>query len=597
MRHRIVMGFLALAACLPALAVAQQQPAAATTRVPSSNRGSGWELSVGGGGAYLAQALVSWIQSTNPAASRVALGGVVRLGYNFSDSWGLSVGTGVGRTSPAIVIQPLFAVTWTPNINSRTSPFLTTGFGASYTSWSTRSSDPAQCAGQSCKMTGLGWHLGFGIRQMVSENLALRVEARGQYERYDQKTSSHSVFNGIGGVGLSWFFGGGRNAVATLAVNPMMVILTSLGATQQVSASPTDRRGKPLAGRAVTWSSSNDSVATVSATGLVTARSNGSATITVASEGKTGTVGVEVAQAAATLVIAPASAALTAVGQTQQLTVIAQDANGNQVANPTVTWSSSDPTVASVNAAGLATANKNGSAEITAATDSGRAALATLNVAQMPASVAVTPSTATISAAGGTIIQFSAQAMDANGSPLVGRTIAWTSNAPGVATVSPTGLASAVGNGTAQISATVEDKTGSATLTVALPVRGVAAAPTVELPTTNARALVLNVIFHPNSARLPPEALAGLDSIASALRDIPNARWEISGYTSNMGDAARNLLLSRGRALAVKRYLVRQGVPAASLTSVGYGAAHPITSNATVAGRRQNMRVEVKRLR
>jgi outer membrane protein OmpA-like peptidoglycan-associated protein len=600
MRYRIVMGGLALAVCLPALAVAQAQRAAATTPVASPNRGSGWELSVGGGGAFLDQTVVWWVRRTNPAASRTALGGVVRLGYNFSNSWGLSVGTGVSRTSPAIVMQPLFALTWTPNINSRTSPFLTTGFGASYISWSTRSSDSLQCSGQSCKMTGLGWHLGFGIRQMVSANLALRVEAREQYERYDQKTSgSHPVFNAIGGLGLSWFFGGGRivvTSVTSVAVNPRTVMLEDLGATEQLSASPMDNRGRPLAGRAVTWASSNDSVATVSATGLVTAVSNGSATITAASEGTTAMVDVTVAQAAVTLAIAPASAALTAVGQTQQFTATAQDANGNPVANPSVTWSSSDTAVASVNAAGLATAVKNGTARLSAATDNGRTAVATLNVVQMPASLAVAPSTATISTAGGTI-QFSAQAMDANGSPIAGRTIAWTSDAPGVVTVSPTGLATALGNGTAQISATVEGKTGSATLTVALPVRGVAPAPTVELPTTNAPALVLNVIFRPNSARLPPEALADLDAVASALRDIPNARWEISGHTSNMGNAAQNLRLSQRRAQTVKAYLVRQGVPAASLVSVGYGPERPLTTNATVAGRRQNMRVEIKRLR
>jgi OOP family OmpA-OmpF porin len=113
----------------------------------------------------------------------------------------------------------------------------------------------------------------------------------------------------------------------------------------------------------------------------------------------------------------------------------------------------------------------------------------------------------------------------------------------------------------------------------------------------NGTLVLRNVVFHPNSARLPPEALAGLDSLASALRDNPNARWEIGGHTSNMGDAAQNLRLSQRRALAVKTYLVRQGVPAASLVPRGYGSATPIATNATVAGRRQNMRVELTRLR
>jgi outer membrane protein OmpA-like peptidoglycan-associated protein len=610
MRDRIVVGVLALAACLPAPVVAQEQPAAATAPMASRNRGSGWELSLSGGAAFLSDTLAGRVRATDRAASRVAMGGVARLGYNFTDSWGLSVGTGVGRASPATVIQPFFALTWTPNINSRTSPFLTTGFGASYTLWSTTSSDSLQCAGQKCKVAGLGWHLGFGVRQMVSENLALRVEAREQYERYDKATIAKPVFNSIGSIGLSWFFGGGRivaTSPASVAMTPRTVMLEALGATEKLSASPMDNRGRPLAGRAITWASDNDSVVTVSATGLVTARRSGSATVTAASGDATGMVSVTVSQTVATLAIAPASAALTAIGQTQQFAPTAQDAGDNPIANPSVTWSSSDSAVASVNASGLATAVKNGTATITAAA-SGRTALATLDVSQMPASVAVTPATAT-STTGGTI-QFAAQALDANGSPITGRTITWTSDAPGVATVSPTGLARAVGNGTAQVIAAVEGKTGSAALTVAMPGRGAApaaapaaaapppAAPAIELPAVNAAGLVLNnVVFRPNSARLPPDALASLDAVASALRDIPNVQWEIGGHTSNMGAAAQNRRLSQRRAAAVKAYLVRQGVPASNLVAVGYGAERPIATNATLAGRRQNIRVEIRRLR
>ena len=80
------------------------------------------------------------------------------------------------------------------------------------------------------------------------------------------------------------------------------------------------------------------------------------------------------------------------------------------------------------------------------------------------------------------------------------------------------------------------------------------------------------------------------------MQDVRNARWEIGGYTSSMGDAARNLALSRRRALAVRAYLVRQGFPPARLVAVGYGAQNPIASNATAVGRLQNMRVEIKRL-
>ena len=44
---------------------------------------------------------------------------------------------------------------------------------------------------------------------------------------------------------------------------------------------------------------------------------------------------------------------------------------------------------------------------------------------------------------------------------------------------------------------------------------------------------------------------------------------------------------------AIRDYLVAQGVPAASVTTVGYGKANPVASNGTAAGRQQNRRVEL----
>jgi len=96
--------------------------------------------------------------------------------------------------------------------------------------------------------------------------------------------------------------------------------------------------------------------------------------------------------------------------------------------------------------------------------------------------------------------------------------------------------------------------------------------------------------------RLTTQAQAELDKVAIAMKLTANSRWEIGGYTGSAGFAARNQRLSQQRADAVMTYLVSKGVPAASLTAVGYGEEHPIASNRTAAGRRQNLRVELKRL-
>jgi outer membrane protein OmpA-like peptidoglycan-associated protein len=575
MHYRFVGGALVLAALMPALAAAQQQGA------PAGPPGEGsWELSVGVGGNLLDQQISSGCcVPALSSLSRVAPGGVVRLGYNFTDMWNLSIGTGVGYSSPATFIQPFAAVTWTPNLTASTSPFLTLGGGATSVFWSTSGSS----GGPWHFRARYGVHLGVGIRRMLSERMALRLEVREQVEHY--VVPPHPVFTGTGTVGFSWFLGG-RHAVASVAVNPRMATLASPGMAQQLSASPADRHGRRLAGRAVTWTSSDESVAAVSPTGMVTAVGNGHATITAVSEGVTGTASVTVTQTLAWIAVAPASATFDALGATQQLTASARDANNHAFPGVPFTWTSSDAAVATVSPSGLVTSVGNGTARITAAS-SERSASTTVTVAQTTASVTVTPAASTISRIGGTA-QLTAQATDATGRPIAGKTFTWTSDAAGVATVSSAGVATSVANGVAHITARADGKAASATVTVTVM--------PIELPAVRAALVLRGVTFPPNSARLLPAARAALRRLATALLSLPDARWQLAGYTSSLGSALGNRRLSQQRAEVVKVYLESLGVPAASLTAVGYGSQHPIASNRTRAGRLQNMRVEIRRL-
>jgi outer membrane protein OmpA-like peptidoglycan-associated protein len=583
MRLRIVQNVLALTVCLPALALAQRMPALA----PEFQREGTWELTVAANATYLDNQVTCCLPGL-AGMGKLTPGGELRLGYHLSRMWSLSIGSGLAYSSPATIIQPFASISWTPNIDARTSPFVTLGAGVTSVHWST--SSPSG----SWRFTGkYGAHIGVGVRRMLSDRLALRVEVREQVEH--DSAPPFPVYSGVASVGLSWFVGGRRIPVRNVAVNPPTATLAALGATEQLAATPMDIARRPLARRVVTWSSSNDAVATVSATGLVTAVANGSATITATSETASGRVTVTVAQAPATLAVTPATATLTALGQTQQLAVSGQDANQNPIANPQVTWMSSNASAVTVNSSGLATAVRNGTATITAGATGGPTATATLTVAQAVTSVTVAPTAATVTAAGGQT-QFTLVAADANGRPVTGKVITWATSAPAVATFGPGGVATAVANGTTQITATVEGVTGSATFTVAIPAAAAPAA--VALPTAvNTSVVLKSVNFRPNSSRLPPEATAELDAVAEAMKALPNARWEIGGYTSSMGNPARNQVLSRRRALVVRLYLNRHGVPFSRLVAVGYGAQNPIASNRTVAGRRANMRVEIKRLR
>ena len=79
--------------------------------------------------------------------------------------------------------------------------------------------------------------------------------------------------------------------VATVVVTPETSLLT-VGDTLRLAASTRDAGGSPLVGRVVAWSSDAPTVATVSATGLVTALSPGLVRLSALSEGRTGIASV-----------------------------------------------------------------------------------------------------------------------------------------------------------------------------------------------------------------------------------------------------------------------------------------------------------------
>ncbi len=254
--------------------------------------------------------------------------------------------------------------------------------------------------------------------------------------------------------------------VASVSVSPASASV-SVGQTVQLAATPKDANGNPLTGRTVTWSSGNSGVATVSASGIVTGVSPGAATITAASEGKSGTAAVTVSSVpVASVAVSPTSASVS-VGQTVQLAATPKDANGNPLTGRTVTWSSGNTAVATVSASGLVTGVSAGAATITAASE-GQSGSAAITVTSVPvASVAVSPASASVQT--GQAVQLTATPKDANGNPLSGRTIVWTSSNTAAATVNTSGRVTGVAAGSATITATSEGKSGTAAITVTAP--------------------------------------------------------------------------------------------------------------------------------
>jgi len=258
----------------------------------------------------------------------------------------------------------------------------------------------------------------------------------------------------------------GPRPVASVSVTPATASLP-VGATLQLAAVPEDSAGGALTGRPVTWASSDIDVASVSTSGRVTAGAAGSATVTATSEGKAGSATVTVTLVpVAAVVVSPATAALP-VGGTVQLTVTLNDANDNTLTGRPVAWSTSAPTVATVSRSGLVTGKAAGSATITA-TSEGKTGSAAVTVTLVPvASVVVSPATLTLPV--GSAAQLIVTLKDASGRTLTGRPVAWTSSAPTVATVSPSGLVTANAVGAATLTATSEGRSGTSALTVLVP--------------------------------------------------------------------------------------------------------------------------------
>src|SRR5437867_843488 len=177
----------------------------------------------------------------------------------------------------------------------------------------------------------------------------------------------------------------------------------------------------------------------------------------------TASVGVTCPGTVAAVVVTPTAASGLA-GQTLQLTATPQDSAGHPLSGWTVTWSSSNTAVATVNGTGVIAGVAAGSATIMA-TSGGGSGTSGVTVTNNPVrSVSVTPAAASVTV--GQSVQLAATLKDSSGNVLTGRTVAWATNAAGVATVSASGLVTGVAVGAATVTATSEGQSGTATITV-----------------------------------------------------------------------------------------------------------------------------------
>ena len=239
--------------------------------------------------------------------------------------------------------------------------------------------------------------------------------------------------------------------VTSIALNRTSASLKS-GETVTLTATvkPDDATDKT-----VTWSSSDATVATVS-NGVVSAKKVGTATITAKAGDKTATCVVTVVATQVTSITLNRTSASLKAGETVTLTATVKP---DDATDKTVTWSSSDATVATVSN-GVVTAKKVGSATITAKAGDKTATCAVTVVATQVTSITLDRTSASLKAGETVTLTATVKPDDATD-----KTVTWSTSDATIATVS-NGVVTAKKVGSATITAKAGDKTATCAVTV-----------------------------------------------------------------------------------------------------------------------------------
>jgi len=102
-----------------------------------------------------------------------------------------------------------------------------------------------------------------------------------------------------------------------------------------------------------------------------------------------------------------------------------------------------------------------------------------------------------------------------------------------------------------------------------------------------------DLLFDTGRAQLNPGGVRVVDHLADFMRQYPQRRVSIEGFTDSTGNPDFNQELSERRASAVRLALIDRGIDPGRITARGYGEEYPVASNANPAGRQMNRRVEI----
>jgi hypothetical protein len=255
--------------------------------------------------------------------------------------------------------------------------------------------------------------------------------------------------------------------------------------------------------QSATWQATPTTIATINAQGSLTGVGRGTAQVSAAYQGATGSTAITIGAAALVGITVGATQPTLAVGQSEPLTATGKFSDGStQNLTQLVTWQSIPSSVATINAQGSLTAVGKGIAQVSAVYQgaTGSAAI-TIGAAAL---VGITVSAAQPTLAVGQSEPLTATGKFSDGSTQnLTQLATWQSSPPTIATISAQGSLTGVGKGTAQVSAAYQGTTGSAAIAVgaAVPIGITVGVSEPTLPQGESEALTATAKFSDGSTQ------------------------------------------------------------------------------------------------
>ena len=249
--------------------------------------------------------------------------------------------------------------------------------------------------------------------------------------------------------------------VKTVEVTPNATEV-EVGQQLKFSAVAKDESGKIVDVKPAVWFAAPFDVVGADNSGNISFFNPGEAQIGAVVAGKVGFARVRVRPAAVTRIDLPPNTQIV-VGGAIRPDVSARTSTGNPRSDVSISWSSDNPSIASVDAAGLVVGLSPGKANITAACDRASATMATEVTANPVNSLIIKPSSTNVRT--GDVVRFSAHASDGSGKALKGSSVRWALGGDG-AMIEPDGEFVAERPGAFVISASVGDRQALASVIV-----------------------------------------------------------------------------------------------------------------------------------